>query len=407
MRHLLALAALPLLAAGCNGSTDKSMAAENPDSAIGTPQAGSSSSSGPQNAAQMSKVAKLPFDVETVANLDEPWAMTFLGAGEALITEKDGRLLHWTQNGGTQQVTGTPKVDYGGQGGLGDVVLAPDFAQSGMVYLSWVEAGDGDTRGAVVGRAKLNRTGAPPSLDNLQIVWRQAPKVTGRGHFSHRIAFSPDGKYMFISSGERQKQDPAQDRSNNLGSIVRLYPDGSVPEDNPFYSEGGTTAQIWSYGHRNTLGLAFSPNGQLWNHEMGPKGGDEVNLIKRGANYGWPVRSYGDNYDGKPIPDHSADDGFTKPKVYWTPVISPAGMIFYTGSLFPEWQGSILMGGLSSKSLALIDVNDQDARQETWFDMGTRIREVEQAPDGSVWLLEDGGKSAQGRVMRLTPKSTS
>jgi glucose/arabinose dehydrogenase len=344
-----------------------------------------------------------PFQVRPIASFDEPWAMAFLpGSGpRALITERKGKLkLLWSDTGRVGEVAGAPTVDYGGQGGLGDVVLHPGFARNRLVYLSWVEAGEGDTHGAVVGRAKLvEEAGSGVRLEGLQIIWRQSPKLDGRGHFGHRIAFGPDGK-LYISSGERQHFDPAQDMNANLGKVLRLNDDGSVPSDNPFASRGGVAAQIWTLGHRNPLGLAFAPDGKLWEIEMGPKGGDELNLIVKGRNYGYPIVSNGDHYDGKDIPDHPTRPEFEAPKVWWTPVISPGDFIHYSGGAFPQWKGDILVAGLSSKALIRVDVDGANAREAERWDMGKRIREVEQGPDGSVYLLED---EAGGRLLKLTP----
>ena len=245
------------------------------------------------------------FVATPIASFEEPWAMSFLPDGRLLVTEKKGRLLVVTQDGQkSEPLSGVPDVDYGGQGGLGDIVLHPDFESNGLVYLSYVEAGEDDTRGAIVVRARLtlNDIGGG-GLNGLEVIWRQDPKVTGKGHFGHRIAFSEDG-YLFISSGERQKFDPAQDMKQNLGKIVRLHHDGSVPHDNPFSDQGGVAVQVWSLGHRNPLGIAFDEQGRLWNVEMGPRGGDELNLVLRGENYGYPTVSNGEHYDGKEIPDH-------------------------------------------------------------------------------------------------------
>ncbi|HST36219.1 MAG TPA: PQQ-dependent sugar dehydrogenase [Allosphingosinicella sp.] len=341
-----------------------------------------------------------PFEVQEVATFDEPWAMAFLPGGDMLITEKRGALKLRLANGGTLDVGGVPAVDYGGQGGLGDVVLHPAFASNSLVYLSFVEAGQGGRRGAAVGRGRLLIEGGRARLLGFQVIWRQEPKMTGRGHFGHRLAFSPDGRYLFISSGERQEFTPAQDMNANLGKILRLNPDGSVPPDNPFAARGGVTAQIWSLGHRNPLGLHFAPDGRLWEVEMGPRGGDELNLIERGGNYGYPRVSNGDHYDGRDIPDHSPGDGFVAPKVWWTPVISPGDFIVYSGNLFPGWRGDALVGGLSGQALVHVDIEGAAARETERWDMGERIREVEQAPDGAVWLLEDGPNA---RLLRLTP----
>jgi len=343
-----------------------------------------------------------PFQVTPIASFDEPWAMAFLpGSGpRALITEKKGKLkLLWSDTGRVGEVEGAPAVDYGGQGGFGDVVLHPRFAQNRLVYLSWVEAGEGGNRGAVVGRARFVEDGNRPRLEGLTVIWRQTPKRSGRGHYGHRIAFGPDGK-LYISNGDRQEFTPAQDMSGTLGKIVRLNDDGTVPADNPFASRGGATAQIWSLGHRNPLGIAFDGSGRLWDIEMGPKGGDELNLVERGRNYGYPIVSDGDHYDGKDIPDHRTRPEFEAPKVVWTPVISPGDMIFYSGSAFPGWRGDVLVAGLSSKALIRVDVDGSSAREAERWDMGKRIREVEQGPGGSVYLLEDG---EGGRLLKLTP----
>jgi glucose/arabinose dehydrogenase len=344
--------------------------------------------------------ATRPFQVRPIATFDEPWAMAILpGPGpRALITEKKGKLkLLWSDTGRVGEVAGAPAVDYGGQGGFGDVVLHPRFAQNRRVYLSWIEAGDGGNRGAVVGRARFLEGSGGPRLEGLEVIWRQSPKLSGRGHFGHRIAFGADGK-LFISSGERQEFTPAQDMNANLGKVVRLNDDGTVPRDNPFFSRGGVTAQIWTLGHRNPLGLAFDGSGRLWEIEMGPKGGDELNLIERGRNYGYPIVSNGDHYDGKDIPDHPTRPEFAAPKMWWTPVVSPGDMIFYSGSAFPGWRGDILVAGLSSKALIRVDVDGTSAREAQRWDMGERIREVEQGPDGSVYLLED---APGGRLLKL------
>jgi glucose/arabinose dehydrogenase len=343
-----------------------------------------------------------PFQVRPIATFDEPWAMAFLpGPGpRALITERKGKLkLLWSDSGRVGEVAGAPAVDYGGQGGFGDVVLHPRFAQNRLVYLSWIEAGEGGNRGAVVGRAKFLEGTGGPRLEGLQVIWRQSPKLSGRGHFGHRIAFGPDGK-LYISSGERQEFTPAQDMDANLGKVVRLNDDGTVPADNPFASRGGVTAQIWTLGHRNPLGLAFAPDGKLWEIEMGPKGGDELNLIVKGRNYGYPIVSNGDHYDGKDIPDHPTRPEFEAPRAWWTPVVSPGDFIHYSGAAFPRWKGDILVAGLSSKALIRVDVDGANAREAERWDMGKRIREVEQGPDGSVYLLED---EAGGRLLKLTP----
>ena len=346
-----------------------------------------------------------PFTVTEFGQFNEPWAMSFLPDGTLLVSEKRGALKRFnpaTRHSGS--ITGVPQVAYGGQGGFGDVLPHPDFARNGWVYVSYAEAGQGDTRGAAVARAKLVLdAGGGGTLSELKVIWRQVPKVSGGGHYGHRLAVGPDGK-LWITSGERQKFDPAQDMNGNLGKIIRLEEDGRVPADNPFAARGGVAAQVWSLGHRNPLGIAFDAQGRLWEQEMGPRGGDEVNLIERGKNYGYPIVSNGDHYNGLPIPDHHTRPEFAAPKVSWNPVISPAGFVIYSGNLFPQWRGNGFIGGLSSKSLVRVAFDGNSAREAERYDMGARIREVEQGPDGALWLLEDEADGSRGRLLKLTPK---
>lgn len=341
----------------------------------------------------------LPFEVTAMADFDEPWAIAFLPDGRALITEKRGRLLIWEPGTEPADIAGLPEVAYGGQGGFGDVVLHPDFGSNSRIYLSYAEPGSGRLAGAAVAQARLDLDGL--QLLELDVIWRQEPKVTGGGHYGHRIAFDDDG-FLWISSGERQKFDPSQNMTSNLGKIVRLNDDGSVPADNPFAGDDPIAAQIWSLGHRNPLGIAFDTNGQLWNVEMGPRGGDELNRVERGANYGYPIVSNGNHYNGRDIPDHFTRPEFAAPIVFWDPVISPSSLLFYDGSEFPQWQGNAFISGLSSQSLVRIEFTDQGAQEAERFSMGARIRGVVQGPDGALWLLEDGGRGSQGRLLRLS-----
>jgi aldose sugar dehydrogenase len=348
----------------------------------------------------------VPFQTQEMARFDEPWAMTFLPDGKALVTERGGAIKARLSDGQIITVSGGPKVAYRGQGGLGDVVAHPAFAKNGLVYLSWAEAGPKGS-GAAVGRAKLVSEGGGLRLKDLEVIWRQVPKVSGSGHFGHRIAFGPDG-YLYISSGERQKFDPAQDMFGNLGKIVRLKDDGTRPDTNPFQKaalpmsrDTAAMDQIWSLGHRNPLGLAFDGSGRLWEIEMGPMGGDELNLIKAGSNYGWPRVSNGTHYDGRDIPDHRAGDGFEAPKVWWNPSISPSSLMIYSGVLFPAWKGDAFIGALSGQALIRIKLSGDAAQKADQWDMDARIREVEQGPDGAIWILEDG---SNGRLLRLSPR---
>ena len=355
-------------------------------------------------AATGASAADLPFEVTPVATFNEPWAMTFLPDGRMLVTEKRGR-LHVVGDDGEvasrRGVENVPDVDYRGQGGLGDVILHPGYADNGLIYLSYAEAGVGDTRGAAVARGRLEFDDEGcGSLHDIEVIWRQNPKVTDDGHYGHRMVFDDDG-YLFISSGERQKFDPAQHMTGNLGKIVRLHDDGRIPADNPFADRGDVTAEIWSLGHRNPLGLAFDAEGRLWNTEMGPLHGDEFNLVVRGANYGYPIVSNGDHYNGDPIPDHDTRPEFEAPKVYWVPTIAPANVIFYDGDLFPELRGSALIAGLASRAIIRVETDGDEAREAERFEMSERIREVEQGPDGALYVLEDRDG---GRLLRLTPR---
>ena len=342
-----------------------------------------------------------PFRTTPAATFNEPWAMTFLPDGRLLVTEKGGALrLFNPATGQTRTVSGVPAVAYGGQGGLGDVILHPQYAANRLIYLSHVER-SGSLYGAVVVRARLSLdTAGGGHLDSLQRIWEQLPKVGGQNHFSHRLAFDAAGK-LWITSGDRQKFDPAQDLSTNLGKILRLDDDGGIPADNPFAAQGGVAAQVWSLGHRNPLGIAFDAAGRLWSHEMGPMGGDELNLVLRGRNYGWPLVSNGNHYDGTPIPGHATRPDLEAPRAWWTPVIAPAGMIIYSGTLFPGFRGHAFIGGLSSQALVRVRFDGTGAAAEhRRYPMGRRIREVEQGPDGAIWLLEDG---ANARLLKLTP----
>ena len=354
----------------------------------------------------------LPFDITPVTSFDEPWAMAFLPDGRLLVTEKKGTLFIVTQDGEkSRPVDGVPDVDYGGQGGLGDVALHPEFADNGLIYLSYAEAGVGGTRGAAVMRAVLNQTDRGGYLSDAEVIWRQYPKVVGYGHYGHRLLFDEDG-YLWISSGDRQKFTPAQDMQSNMGKILRLNADGSVPDDNPFVDykdqdplvdDEGVYGQIWSMGHRNPLGMTSDLEGRLWVIEMGPKGGDELNFIVRGGNYGYPIVSNGDHYDDREIPDHDTRPEFLAPAAWWTPVISPGDLMVYSGELFEDWRGDLIAAGLSSAALVRVEITGEDAREVERYPMGARIRSVAQGPDGTLWVLEDERNSSEGRLLKLLP----
>lgn len=330
------------------------------------------------------------------------------GTDTLFVTEKAGTVTGLTADGRRISVSGAPQVDYGGQGGLGDIAFLPVESGSGpldrTIYLSWAEAGQGDTRGAAVGRGRLICSAETTcAIEGLKVIWRQTPKVTGRGHYSHRIAFSPDGQYLFIASGERQKGEPAQDVSNTLGTIVRLLPDGTPAPGNPMADKAAPTNQIWTYGHRNILGLKFDSQGRLWDLEHGPAGGDELNLVKAGSNYGWPVVSDGDHYSGEPIPDHATRPEFAAPAISWNPVIAPGDMIFYSGSLFPQWNGQVLIAAMKPAGVVRVGIEGEKARELARYPTDNRIRSIAQAPDGSILLLEDQKSIPSARLLRLTP----
>lgn len=337
-----------------------------------------------------------------MGTFEEPWAMAFEpGTGRLFITEKRGALKFLAPDGTIGTVSGVPEISYGGQGGFGDIAFAPDYTTSRRIYLSWVEAGDENTRGAVLGRGNLSCSDNNQcSIEGLDVIWRQVPKVTGGAHFAHRIAFSPDGEHLFLSSGDRAKADPAQDLDNNLGKVLRLNLDGTPAAGNPFADQGSPADEIWSYGHRNILGLSFDRQGGLWALEHGPAGGDEFNYVRRGENYGWPVVSDGDNYDGSPLPPHSTRPEFVTPAISWNPVIAPGNFIFYSGSLFPDWRGEALMTGLRPQILVRVKVDGDQAHEVKRYSFSTRLRDIVQGPDGALWIVGDG---PAGQLMKLTP----
>ncbi len=346
-----------------------------------------------------------PFAIAAMGSYNEPWAAAFApGTPVLFVTEKSGSIKAVdTRTQRLITVSGAPKVDYGGQGGLGDIAFLESESSATLgrrtIYLTWIEAGPSDTRGAVLGRGQLVCEQADACrIDGLNVIWRQ-DKTTGRGHFSHRIAFSPDGQHLFLASGDRQKGDPAQDTSNNLGSVLRLNLDGTPAAANPLASRGGVSREIWSWGHRNILGLEFDSQGRLWAAEHGPAGGDELNLVQRGLNYGWPIVSDGDGYDRSPIPDHNTRPEFERAAVGWTPVIAPGSMTFVSGDMFAPWRGDLLIAGLKPKAIIRVEFDGETAREAARYDFDERLREIVQGPGGAIWVLEDGDN---GRLLKLT-----
>ena len=341
---------------------------------------------------------------EVASELDNPWAVAFLPDGRMLVTEKlEGRLVVLAPNGSKAAVvSGVPKVDGRDQGGLLDVALAPDYRASSTVYLSYYEPRDGGN-GLAVARARLV-DGAKPKLDELKVIFRMQPTLDSTKHAGGRLVFAPDGM-LFVTEGERsilKGRVQARDLASDFGKIVRIRPDGTIPQDNPFVSEKGARPEIWTKGHRNVLGAALDERQRLWVAEMGPRGGDELNLIARGKDYGWPTIGYGEEYSGEPIHQTTQAEGLEQPVYYWDPVISPGALAIYSGSLFPEWRGNFFIAGLSSQALIrLVLKNDRVVGEERLLaDRGERIRDVVQGPEGALYLLTDGSK---GKLLRLTP----
>ena len=336
-----------------------------------------------------------------VATFDNPWSMAFLPDGRLLVTERPGRLRLVTiaaSGAGTVSaaIAGVPAVAFGGQGGLLDVALDPAFASNARVYLSFAEAGSGGPALAVA-RGTLVADGAGARLDAVSVIWRATPRSTDTRHFGGRMAFAPDGT-LYVTSGERHQGAPAQDLGGTLGKIVRINPDGTIPAGNPFAATAGARAEIWSRGHRNPYGLVFARDGRLFESEMGPDGGDEFNLIAAGGNYGWRLVSEGN--DGEVLPRHASRPDLAAPLVSWTPVIAPGGMIQYRGTRFAGWNDNFLLAGLVSQGLVRVRVTGNTAAEVARVPLAARIREVEQGPGDTLWVLEDGGS---GRLVRLDP----
>ena len=374
--------------------------------------------------------ADQPFTLTTIDHFNFPWKIAFLPDQRLLVSEKPGKIWLVTPGKNKIEVTGVPKVAYAGQGGLLSVAVAPGFAHDHGVYLTYSE-GTVESSGLALAHATLVAANGKASLTNVKVIWRELPRGQG-GQFGGYIAFAPDGKSLFLTSGERQRFTPAQDPNQATGKILHLTLDGKAAPGNPWAGKMGATtvdlidpaddtqavpaqpvrkvkvpapnlvpSQTWTTGHRNQYGLAFDAAGKLWETEMGPMGGDELNLIEPGKNYGWPLVSYGINYDGKSIPSHDSDPKFEKPLLYWTPVIAPAGLTFYYGNLFPQWKGSAFIGGMKVMGLVRVTFDGGKPQEANFWQLGHRIRDVVAGPDGALWLVED---EANGRLLKLTPK---
>ena len=366
------------------------------------------SPAGSQGPAQRSPTPSARNDVvrtEVVARgLENPWALAFLPDGRILVTERPGRLRIVGRDGRlSPPLGGVPAVAASGQGGLLDVAVDPDFARNRLVYLSLAEPGPGDgTAGTAVARGTLGEG----TLENVQVVYRQEPKVRGGAHFGSRLVFSRDGK-LFVTQGDRQAyREQAQNLQSGLGKVVRINPDGSIPRDNPFVGRSDARPEIWSYGHRNIQAAALDPaTGRLWTVEHGARGGDELNHPEAGKNYGWPVIMYGVDYSGARIGTGTVKEGMEQPVYYWDPVIAPSGMVFYTGDRYPGWRGSIFVGGLASMALVRLTLRGDSVTSEERYlgNLGRRIRDVQQGPDGFLYVVTDAG---DGELLRVVPFSS-
>ena len=398
--HLGCVGALLALGACDNGSTEKPI----PGPTGGTPVAPA------PEPVDLPPRPIVGLKQTVIAPFHSPWAMAFLPDGRLLVTDNETKTLSVvTQTGVISDVTGLPD-----RGGIYDVALSPNFTVDRTIYLTFPEpsppgaprngpyASDPKMFSGVLAlaTARIEATGSQFALKDFKVLWRQSPDIVSGGEWGGRIAFSPDRRYVFVTAGDRSVYYPATALDNTLGKIIRLNLDGTVPPDNPFVNTPGAKPEIWSLGHRNPYGLVFAPDGRLWSTEHGPKGGDEFNLITPGANYGWPSVSYGNGYDDAPIPKPVPGDGFAASAYFWTPAIAPAGMIFYSGRVFADWRGDVLLTGLVSKALIRVRIDGDTAKEVQRFDMGGRVREIEQARDGSLWILVD---SPDGKLVKLSP----
>jgi len=373
----------------------------------------------------------LPFTMTKVATFNLPWRIAFLPDGRMIITEKPGPVWLVTPQGTKTRIANTPAVLHEGQGGMLGVFLSPHYATDQFIYLTYAEPGDYGSSLALA-RARLVIADRTASLEGLEVIWRQMPKGKG-GQFGAAIAFSPDGQYLYLTVGERQRFTPAQDPNQALGKILRLTLDGKPAPGNPMEGKTGAAsvplidppedteraknarvlstytfpgpnlapAETWATGFRTPYGLAFAPDGRLWEAEHGPMGGDELNLVEPGKNYGWPLVSYGINYDGVPIPTPDTRPDLTGPVIYWVPVIAPGNLMFYNGAMFPQWNGSALISGLNQTLTRIVFDGQGGAKTAERWDIGWRVRDVEVASDGALWMIEDGNP---GRLVRVTPK---
>jgi glucose/arabinose dehydrogenase len=340
-----------------------------------------------------------PWKSTVITTHAEPWAFAFMPDNRILLTERRGNLRivdPATKTTGT--ITGVPSVAYSGQGGLHDVALHPNYTENSMVYISYAESGSGGA-GCAAARAKLTLNGNAGALSGLEVIWRHSQRASGGLQFACRLLLGSDGS-LWISSGEINQMTPAQSMTSNLGKIIRLYDNGTAFAGNPFAGQGTVQSQIWSLGHRNPLGIDWDAQGRLWEVEMGPMGGDELNLIQSGANYGWPLVCEGKHYDGRTIPAHSTRPEFNAPKAAWVPVISPAGLIIYKGNLFSSWKGNAIITGTSSQSIVRVTITGDTAKEAQRISMGKRMRGIREDKDGAIWVIEDG---ANGRLLKLTP----
>jgi glucose/arabinose dehydrogenase len=342
-----------------------------------------------------------------VSGLDHPWSVAFLPDGDMLVTERSGnlRLIHAGKLSNAP-VSGVPTVFAEGQGGLLDIILDPDFAGNNLIYFSYAEPGPDDTAGTAVARARLVRDGAAAGLEDVSVIFRQEPKFSGGNHFGSRLVVDRQG-HLYVTLGERFRRDLAQGLDNLQGKVARIERDGSIPADNPFVGQAGARPEIWSYGHRNQQSAALNPRtGELWTVEHGARGGDEVNIPKSGRNYGWPVITYGIDYSGAKIGVGTAASGMEQPIHYWDPSIAPSGATFYTGSLFPKWQGDLFVGALKDQMIVRLDVEgDRITSEERLFE-GTfgRVRDIRTGPDGALWVLTD---ESDGALIRIRPEQTT